>query len=291
MFFLVGIAIVLLYDLCEESCTYLRGSILGLNLKYFGIIYIGILTLFNLINRKIIFLFLLSIGIGTELYLIGFQLVNDIYCYYCLSFGAVIFLLFLLNFEKPKKIFISVSIVLGFILFSFFFKGSATPVYAEDIVMPSFGDGKIQVRLYTDYFCNPCRELEPQIEPLIIELVEKDTITITFVDTPIQPQTTFYAKYFLYILNENKDFKHALHARSVLFEAAKEKIKKSEKLESFIKKKGIRFKPFDEKPTFGVFSTYLKEDKINSTPTCIILKEGKKDIFKGRDIIIALEKL
>ena len=287
----VGIIIVLLYMVCEGSCEYLEGSLVGMPLNYLGIFYMGILLVSNLLKKLEVSLFLLSSGLGAEVQLLGFQIQNDIFCSYCLAFGLVVLLLFLLNFEKSKKIFISVSFVLGLILFSIFFKGSATPAYAEDIVIPSFGSGKIQVRLYTDYFCNPCRALEPTIEPLIIDLVEKEMITITFIDTPIHPQTRFYAKYFLYILNEYKDFKHALHARSVLFEAAKEKIKESEKLEAFITKKCLFFKPFDPTATLKIFSDSLKKDKIKSTPTCVIYKDGKRETFKGRDIKSALEQL
>jgi hypothetical protein len=93
-------------------------------------------------------------------------------------------------------------------------------------------------------------------------------------------------------LNENKEFKHALHARSVLFEAAKEKIRKSEKLEAFIKKKAISFKPFNTEATFKIFSEYLTRDKIRATPTCVIYyKDGKRDTFTGPDIKSALEQL
>ena len=287
----VGIIIVLLYMICEGSCAYLEGSLIGLPLNYLGIIYMGILLVSNLLKKLEVSLFLLSSGLGAEVQLLGFQIQNDVFCSYCLSFGAVILLLFLLNFEKSKKIFISGSLVLGLILFSIFFKGSATPAYAEDIVIPSFGGGKIQVRLYTDYFCNPCRALEPKIEPLIIDLVEKEMITITFIDTPIHPQTTLYVKYFLYILHENSKFKHALHARNVLFEAAKEKIKDSERLEAFIKKKGIPFKHFDPSATFKIFNESIRKDKIKATPTCVIYKDGKGETFDGRDIKSALEKL
>jgi hypothetical protein len=291
IFSFVGIAVALLYSICEESCAYLQGFILGLALNYLGIFYMGTLILSNLLKKSLIFLFLLSFGIGAELYLLGFQINNGIYCYYCLSFAAIIFLLFLLNFEKSKKIFITISVVLGFILCLVFFKGSVTPVYAEEILLPSFGKGQIKVRLYTDYFCNPCRTLEPELEPVITDLVKKGTINILFIDTPVHPQTTLYAKYFLYILNENKKFKYVLRARAILFEAAKEKITEKEKLEAFIKKKGIKFKPFDTKPTFSVLNSYLKEDIINATPTCVIYNLGKKNKFTGLDIIRTLERL
>jgi hypothetical protein len=286
-----GIAVALLYSICEESCEYLQGYIFGLALNYLGIFYMGTLILFNFLKKTLIFLFLLSFGIGAELYLLGFQINNGIYCYYCLSFAAIISLLFLLNFERSKKIFITISVVLGFILFSVFLKGSVTPVYAEEILLPFFGKGQIKVRLYTDYFCNPCRTLEPKLEPVIIDLVKKGVINILFIDTPVHPQTTLYAKYFLYIFNENKKFEYVLHARAILFEAAKEKITEKEKLEAFIKKKGIKFRPFDTKPTFDVFSSYLKEDIINATPTCVIYNQDKKNKFTGLDILTTLERL
>jgi thiol:disulfide interchange protein DsbA len=63
--------------------------------------------------------------------------------------------------------------------------------------------------------------------------VKRGVINITFVDTPVHKETTLYAKYFLYILNEKKDFNHALRARAVLFEAAKQKITDSNKLGLF----------------------------------------------------------
>jgi uncharacterized membrane protein len=289
---LVGIVIVLLYMICDESCAYLEGYIFGLPLHYAGIFYMGIVLITYLLKKRESFLLLLSAGLGAELRLFGFQIQNEVYCPYCLSFGAVILLLFLLNFEKSKKLFIGVSLVLGLILFTIFFNGSATPAYADDIVMPSFGNGKIQVRLYTDYFCNPCEALEPKIEPVVVNLVKEETITITFIDTPIHPQTTLYAKYFLYIVHENKDFKHALRARAVLFEAAKKKIKDSMALETFIKEKGIKFKPFDLKATFDIFNECLKKDKIKATPTCVIYKDGKRDEFTGLPLILeALKRL
>ncbi len=287
----IGGVTALLYGICEESCTYLQGSIFGSEIHYLGIFYMGMLILFNLLKRDLIFLYLLSFGMGAEIYLLGFQINNGVYCYYCLSFGAIIFLLFLFNLERTKKIFITISVVLGFIMFSLLFKGSITPAYAEDILLPSFGNGQIKVRLYTDYFCNPCQALESKLEPVITDLVKRDIINITFIDTPVHTQTSLYARYFLYVLNEKKDFNYDLRARAVLFEAAKEKITENEKLEAFINKKGIRFKPFDAKPTFSVFSSYLKEDKIDETPTCIIYNGGKKDRFTGLNIISALDSL
>ena len=56
-------------------------------------------------------------------------------------------------------------------------------------------------------------------------------ITLTFVDTPIHPSTSLYARYFLFTLNEKNEFDHALRVRALLFQAAKSKIVEKEKLE------------------------------------------------------------
>jgi len=285
----IGIVIALLYSICEESCTYLQGSIFGVKLNYLGILFMGVLALSNILKRNVIFLILLSFGIGAELYLIGFQVMNSVYCSYCLSFGVIIFLLFALNFERSRKTFVTAALFLGFIFFLVLFQGAATPVYAADTLLPSFGDGPVKVRLYTDYFCKPCSALEPKLEPVISDLVKKGVINITFIDTPLHKETTLYAKYFLYILHEKKELNYALRARAVLFEAAKQKIADSKSLEAFILQKGMRLKGFDVKSTFGVLSSYLTEDNIKSTPTCIIDNKGKKERFTGNNIVTALK--
>jgi uncharacterized membrane protein len=287
----IGIVIALLYSVCEESCTYLQGSLFGIKLNYLGILYMGALALSNLLKKNAIFLILLSLGIGAELYLIGFQIMNSTYCSYCLSFGVVIFILFALNFKRSGKTFVTAALFLGFILFLVLFEGSTTPVYAADSLLPSFGNGHVKVRLYTDYFCKPCSALEPKLEPLINDLVKKGIVNITFIDTPVHKETTLYAKYFLYILQEKKELNFALRARAILFEAAKQNITYSKKLEAFIQQKGLRLKLFDVKSALGVLSSYLNEDSIKSTPACIIENKGKKERFTGDDIVKAIEDL
>lgn len=288
---IVGVGLISLYLVCGEGCAYLRGSIFSIDMKYLGTLYMGLLLLFNLLRRNSIFLCLLSSGLGAEIYLIGFQIKNEVICYYCLAFGAVILILFLLNFNMKKKILIGISMVLGFLLFSIFFKGSVTPLYAEEVLIPTFGDGKISVRLYTDYFCGPCSRLEPKIESLIVNLVKKKIINITFIDTPVHRYSSLYAKYFLYILNEENEFSHALNARDVLFEAARNDITKKEELEDFLKKRNIKFRPIDVLPTFYIMNKYFLEDKINATPTCVIFNGEKRSYSGTSGIINALECL
>ena len=131
---------------------------------------------------------------------------------------------------------------------------------AQDMSLFSFGKGKIQVRLYADYFCGPCRDLEPKIEYLISDLVKRDIITITFIDAPFHKYSSLYAKYFLYILSEKKEINHALKARATLFEASKIPLDDEGKLEAFLQKKGVKFKIFDTKPVFAILQNYIRED-------------------------------
>jgi thiol:disulfide interchange protein DsbA len=285
----LGIGVIFLYDICGEGCSYLRGSIFSIDLKYIGLFYIGLLIIFNLMKRSTVLLVLLSFGLGAEIYLLFFQIKNEIICYYCISFGAVILTLFLLNFDMSKKVFICISLIVGFIFFSIFLKSNITPLYAEEILIPSFGGGKTTVRLYTDYFCGPCNKLEPKLEPLIVDLVKNGKINITFVDTPIHTYSPLYARYFLYILNEKNEFEYALKARNALFEAAKNNITKKEVIEDFLKKRNIKFRPLNVSPTFTILNGYLKEDKINATPTCVIFNGERKSYTGSADIIKALQ--
>jgi protein-disulfide isomerase len=164
---------------------------------------------------------------------------------------------------------------------------AASPDQETAGLITSFGTGKIKVRLYSDYFCGPCRNSEPKIESVIKTLIKNNTINVTFIDVPFHPpKSVLYAKYFLYILNEKKEFNHALTARSVLFDAAKENIAEKDKIEGYLKNKNIKFKSFDEKQLFNIFENHMNGDGINTTPTCVIENNGRKEIFKGGDSIL-----
>lgn len=289
---LIAIGLEVFYTVCGGSCSYLRGNIFGMDLTYVGIIFAVILIVLSLLKWDRLILVLLSAGVGVETVLVAFQVRNNVYCPYCLAFAAVILLLFILNFDVTKKGLITGSIVLGFVLFSLFFKGSVTPSYAAEPTAFSFGNGPVKVRLYTDYFCSPCRAMEPEVEPLLIELVKKNAVTLAFIDVPIYQYSSLYARYYLYAMNARKDFDQALAARSALFEAAGEKLSEVSKIEAYLKKKDVQFKTFDVVPLSSVLNGFLASDKINSTPTCVIENGPGKETYKGsRQIIPALKQL
>lgn len=181
-----------------------------------------------------------------------------------------------------KKLLLSVSLCAWAV---FFFLGPAPVSGSEkpstDMFLLSFGKGKIEARFYSDYFCSACKALEPNIEYLLSDLVKRNIITVTFVDTPLHKQSALYARYFLYVLNARKEIGHALKARSALFDAAHQNITDKEKLEAFLASKGIKFKPFDPRPVFTMLQQYLKSDQVRATPTCVVINGDKKDFYQG----------
>lgn len=282
---LSGIAITVAYALCLGACSYLQGDILGIDLKYLGIFYMAVVLLLAWLRKPVLSLLLLAFGAGGEIFLIGYQVQTGIYCPYCLAFGATILLAFAINFEWNRKALAVLAAAAGLLFFLLFFSGSATPVYAAEPILSAFGTGPVEVRLYTDYFCAPCAAEEAEVISLVAALVDQNRVRVLFVDTPVHPETVLYADFFLAALNAKKDFRQAVAARGALFEAASQKIKGKAALEAFLKAKGLDIRPFNTAPLFKIFANYLKEDKINATPTCVIIGPTGKSILVGQDKI------
>jgi thiol:disulfide interchange protein DsbA len=171
--------------------------------------------------------------------------------------------------------------------------GESIPGETKDnLPFPSYGNGKVIVRVYTDYFCPPCRAAEPELEPLLIDLVKSKKITVIFVDTPIYKDSQIYAKYFLYAINKTNEFEYANRTRSILFEAAVNKISGKEALEEFLKAKGIAFTTFDATSVLKRLNALLQEDKVDATPSCVIVKDGKSEKkVGGGEILKAIKAI
>lgn len=167
--------------------------------------------------------------------------------------------------------------------------------WAEELRLPfpSYGSGPVEVRIYTDYFCSPCRRMEPAVEPLLKNLITRNAIRLTLVDMPFSSGSILYARYFLYALNEKNDFDHALKVRNALFSATADKnITTAEKIESLFKRAGISFRAFEPKLAFNQYNDLIKEDHVDSTPSCVIVREGKKKTFVGGgDVVNALREI
>jgi len=174
------------------------------------------------------------------------------------------------------------------------FSGVALPLHAADPVPAIYGSGDREIRVYTDYFCGPCRNAESGMENLLAEIVKKRRARVLFIDTPVHRETVLYAKYFIYILKAKPeaDFKTVLTFRRVLFEAAEKEISNENELTEYLKTLNIPFSEIDVKPHFKAYSELIRKDRINSTPTIVIVTRNGKTAHGGADEIIkALENI
>jgi thiol:disulfide interchange protein DsbA len=170
--------------------------------------------------------------------------------------------------------------------------GPTPPARAADPSVPVFGEGAVEVRVYTDYFCGPCRAEEQEVMAAITELVAKNRIRVIFIDTPVHPETVLYAGYFLAAVNAKREFGQAAKARAALFEAAGLEIREKDKLEGFLAMKGVQIKTFDTAPVFKILSKYIKEDRIKETPTIVIIRpQGKQTPGTKEQTLKALRAL
>ena len=101
---LIVLGDMVLYNYCSSSCSFLKGSVAGIDMKYIGLIIPLPLIALALLKQDLLYLAALSFGIGGEIKLISFQIGSNVFCPYCLTAAAIIVLLFLLNFRRSRTI-------------------------------------------------------------------------------------------------------------------------------------------------------------------------------------------
>ena len=303
---LAGIGDIWFYIYCNTSCAYLRGDIFGIDLKYIGIAYMLAIIAFSAFRQAAYVRASLAWGIGAEIFLISYQFIEGIFCPFCMTFGAVIILAFVLNYEKPvvvgNNLFMKSLYALGDIDLPPFFKAriplllialvaycffvltlsaSPTPAYgAEKPLIPSYGSGPYELIVFTDYFCPPCQKLESEMDPALNDIFSKGGVKITFIDLPVHKQTILFAKYFLYVTGTVHHFEDVLHARKVLFSLAKnQNINNDESLAKALTAQGIIFNRYDLKEVYQALNLMIKTYAVRTTPTCIV-KYSDSDIRK-----------
>ena len=165
----------------------------------------------------------------------------------------------------------------AFFLFAFII--SVTSVAgADDETIPSYGRGPHEVIIFSDYFCPPCQALEPKLEPVLDALYKQGNVKIRFVDTPMHKETPLFAKFYLYAAKATPDYRSAMRARQVLFALAEKGnvIWMDEKVEEAFRKEKVAFTPFDFRAVQPELNRLIREHRVDSTPTCVILSPGKK---------------
>jgi len=125
----IAIGLEIYYSICAGSCSYLRGSILGIDLQYVGIACMALIVVLGILKEDFLIFLIISAAVGIEFYLIGFQVWYDTYCPYCLAFGGIIFVLYIVNFIKRRLFYSLFFMAVCLIGFSLLFKGSVAPTY------------------------------------------------------------------------------------------------------------------------------------------------------------------
>jgi len=311
---LAGIVVMIYYDYCNTECSYLKGDIWGIDLKWVGIAYMIAVIIFAAFKLSPFVRAALAAGLGVEVHLYAFQIQNNVYCPFCLTFSIMLILSFIINYEVPSawhekrsrmwlyflgeadfpmfkihKLPLLIFSLLGYLTILFTFSGSVTPAFGQEISngVPTLGNGSYEITWYADYFCPPCLRIDTKAEPLLKKLLATKKVKITFVDVPLHTHTPVYAKYYLYAANANSEANNILHIRKILFEAAQvKKITTEIALAAYLKEQNIPLKTLDEKSIFPILSYMIKKDNITSTPTCIIRYSAKDvKIFIGDDEI------
>ena len=146
----------------------------------------------------------------------------------------------------------------------------------------SKGSGPIEIIVFTDYFCPPCRKLEPYLETALTDLHERGA-KITFVDKPIHKISPLYSKYFLYAANQATSLSEIMHIRQVLFDIAKTKSVDSEdQLLQQLTQSDIKLQFIQVKPIFDEWVKLIQDFDVRSTPTCVIkLPPREPSVLKG----------
>ena len=183
-------------------------------------------------------------------------------------------------------------IFLSVLMAVFFVPDGGADGFSEntEAVFPEFGKGPVAVRMYSNYFCGPCRAMEPDLEPVLRELVENEQIRVTFIDIPT-PRSMPYVHYFLYALNENAAMEHALKIRGILFDLAG-KGGGAEDIRRALAEKDIGYQPRDLTGIFEKFNELLQADAVRSTPTVVIEDGAEIRMHTGRaDILTALGEI
>lgn len=294
---LVGIALMVFYEVCDTSCSYLQGDVWGIDLKWIGIAYMLSILGFAVFKQVPFVLVLLAAGLGVEMHLLFFQVQNDVYCPFCLAFALMVMAAFIVNYQTPsawyenrrkmwlyflgevdlpmlrlQKLPLLVVSLLGYLVILFTFSGSVTPAYgAEGPPTPSLGKGAYEVTFFSDYFCPPCGQIDANIEPVVHELLAHGNVKITFIDVPFSRATPIYARHYLYAFHAGANVQEILRIRRTLFCAAQCKgIQTKDDLVNYLIEQKIAWKEYDEKPVFQTLNMIIKQNRIDATPTCVI---------------------
>ena len=287
-----GAAAVVFYMTCFDACAGVTGTMGGIALEYVGLVYLAVIGAGLLRHWQTLVFVLLSAGIGAECYLVAYQIHTGDFCPFCLTFGAIVICLWLLQFDRRRwRSMFLVPVGLAVIWLGF---DVATPAYgAEAASLPVFGRGSIELRVYTDYFCGPCGRIEPEMETLLKSLVDDGKVRVMFVDVPLHRHTPLYAKHYMQSIGHGSTLDDALRLRRLLFDAAAQGVVDATHLDERIRDAAPTTADVNIEPLLDACNALFKRDRIRATPTLVVERPGGgiERIDGGASILSALKSL
>lgn len=145
---------------------------------------------------------------------------------------------------------------------------------------------KIEIYVISDWFCGSCKRIEPKIEQIFSSFQNK--AAFYFVDYPIHKDTSNYTPYHLAFLVNNKyQYKEA---RQALLELSKkEKDPSDDAVSQMAQNYGVKLQELsftEVKQGMSFFDKLIKQYKVNSTPTLIIVNKetSESEKLRGNEI-------
>lgn len=197
---------------------------------------------------------------------------------------------FILRHSKKITFAFIATVLMAVIAIQFSGAGMERDMPANEGAFPSFGTGPVEVRIYASYFCPPCRMLEPEIEPILHELLASGKIRLVLIDMPF-PQSIPFIHSFLFALNADQSIENAFKVRGILFDIAANRGGSEEIIDRF-EQEQVDVEPFDLMEAFGKFNQMMQEDGVRSTPSAVVYRNGSGERHAGRaDILEALKNI
>jgi hypothetical protein len=308
----LGLSFISWLRICSQACSEGHNyRLFGMTFEAVGFVFFSLLIGMHLLTRKFdlcktLMGWSLCAALGAEMMFIYVQKYKiGSWCPICLSIaglmacvGFLYFYEYYANFknslEHGDKSQIMNMICKGFTGVVFFLTGfiiafsgvakQSRLQAAENSVKEriAFGnpDAVIEVFLFTDWACHGCRSLEPVIEAMVPEILQK--ARLTFVDDPVHPETLNYTPYNVSFMVNNKQ--NYLMLRKDLTTLSEDNgSPNDEQIEAIASKNGVRYKQLNYSDV-ALASKYFKELvsklKVEGTPTLVVVntknKKGKK---------------
>jgi hypothetical protein len=310
------------FELCVEHCSANQEyRLFGLPFAFVGMMFFVVTLIVHFFSKRFPNLssltsWLLATALGSEILFILIQK-YDIghWCPVCLSIAACVGIAYLTQaFSYFKTFYLAIQkgeimsvikqslaslsfIVLGFLV-AFIGVSKVNEAEAAMTDMKSrllFGSKTSPVEVYfvTDWFCNSCKKIEPQIEKILPDIQKQ--AAFFFVDYPIHKKSMNFTPYNLaFLLNSKSQYLQARHALADL--THKTETPHDEDVARAVKPLGVPFKELsflDVKSGMDFFDKIVEKYNLSSTPTIIITntKNNKVMKFEGTDEISAQKVL